>query len=73
MASRGYSIVAARRLITAVTSLVVVHRLSCSMACGILLKQGSNPCPPALAGRVLTIGLPGRSLPSRLAQALVGQ
>ena len=26
-------------------SVVVVHRLSCSMACGIFLDQGSNPCP----------------------------
>ena len=26
-------------------SLVVVPRLSCSVACGIFLDQGSNPCP----------------------------
>ena len=26
-------------------SVVVVHRLSCSVACGILPDQGSNPCP----------------------------
>ena len=26
-------------------SKVVAHRLSCSLACGIFLKQGSNPCP----------------------------
>ena len=26
-------------------SVVVVHRLSCSAACGILPNQGSNPCP----------------------------
>ena len=25
-------------------SIVVVHRLSCSTACGIFLDQGSNPC-----------------------------
>ena len=24
---------------------VVAHRLSCSVACGILLDQGLNPCP----------------------------
>ena len=24
---------------------VVVHRLSCPMACGIFLEQGSSPCP----------------------------
>ena len=28
-----------------VGSAVVAHGLSCSMACGILLDQGSNPCP----------------------------
>ena len=26
-------------------SVVVVHRLSCSLACGIFPDQGSNPCP----------------------------
>ena len=26
-------------------SVVVAHRLSCSMACGIFPDQGSNPCP----------------------------
>ena len=26
-------------------SVVVVQGLSCSMACGIFLDQGSNPCP----------------------------
>ena len=26
-------------------SVVVAHRLSCSVACGILPDQGSNPCP----------------------------
>ena len=26
-------------------SVVVAHGLSCSMACGILPEQGSNPCP----------------------------
>ena len=26
-------------------SKVVAHRLCCSMACGIFLDQGSNPCP----------------------------
>ena len=29
-----------------VSSVVVVHGLGCSMACGIFLAQGSNPCPP---------------------------
>ena len=26
-------------------SVVVIHGLSCSTACGIFLEQGSNPCP----------------------------
>ena len=26
-------------------SVVAAHRLSCPAACGILLNQGSNPCP----------------------------
>ena len=26
-------------------SAAVAHRLSCSMACGIFLDQGLNPCP----------------------------
>ena len=25
--------------------MVVAHRLSCSMACGVFLGQGANPCP----------------------------
>ena len=28
-----------------VGSVVAAHGLSCSMACGIFLDQGSNPCP----------------------------
>ena len=40
-----------------------VHKLSCSMACGILPHKGSNPCSPALEGRFLTTGPPGKSLP----------
>ena len=30
----------------AVASLVAEHRLSCPVACGIFLDQGSNPCLP---------------------------
>ena len=37
------SLVVARGLQSA-GSVVVVHGLSCSMACGIFLDQGSNPC-----------------------------
>ena len=38
------SVVVARGLQSA-GSVVVVHRLSCSTACGIFLDQRSNPCP----------------------------
>ena len=38
------SIVVARGILSA-GSVVVVQRLSCSVACGIFLDQGSNPCP----------------------------
>ena len=47
--SRGDSLVGVLRLLTVVVSLVVEHRLwahklSCSVACGILTDQGSNLC-----------------------------
>ena len=55
---RGLLFVAVCRLLLAVASLVtehwllgawasvvVVHGLSCSTACGIFPDQGSNPCP----------------------------
>ena len=38
------SVVVACRLQSA-GSVVVAHGLSCSIACGIFLDQGSNPCP----------------------------
>ena len=38
-----------------------VHGLSCSAACGIFPDQGSNPCPPVLAGGFSTTGPPGKS------------
>ena len=41
-------------------SVVVALRLSCSAACGILLNQGIEPVFPALAGRFLTTGSPGK-------------
>ena len=41
-------------------SVVVAHGLSCSAACGIFPDQGSNPCPPALAGRFSTTAPPGK-------------
>ena len=43
-------------------SVVVVHGLSCSVACGIFPDQGSNPCPPALAGGSVSTVPPGKSL-----------
>ena len=52
---------------------VVAHRLSYLAGCGILPDQGLNPVSPALAGRFLTTGLPGKpyfTLP-RLMQATV--
>ena len=45
VASRGCSLVAVCRLLVSVTSLVVVHRLRCSVACGVFPDQGSNPSP----------------------------
>ena len=43
-------------------SLVAVVRLSCSLACGILVpQQGFKPVCPALQGRLLTSGPPGKS------------
>ena len=41
-------------------SVVVVHRLSSSVAC--LLGSGIEPMSPALAGRFLTTGPSGKSL-----------
>ena len=43
-------------------SLVVAHGLSCPAPCGILVpKPGMEPESPALEGRFLTTGLPGKS------------
>ena len=43
-------------------SVVVAHRLSSSVACGILVPQpGMHPSLPALEGGVLTTGPPGNS------------
>ena len=42
--------------------LVAARRISCSMACGILVPlPGIKPAPPALDGRFLTTGPPGTS------------
>ena len=41
---RGCSVVEVCRLLIVVASLVMLHRPSCSMSCGIFPNQGSNPC-----------------------------
>ena len=47
---------------SAQSSLLVVHRLSGSIACGILVPQpGIEPESPALEGEFLTPGPPGKS------------
>ena len=43
--------------------IAVACRLSCPEACGIFPEQGSNLCPPALAGRFLTTGPPEKFHP----------
>ena len=42
------------------SSVAVVHRLSCYAACEIFSKQGLNPCPSA--GRFFTTGSPEKFL-----------
>ena len=42
-------------------SVVVALRLICPLACGIFLDQKSNLSSPALTGRFLTSGPPGKS------------
>ena len=43
--------------------LVVARGLSCPVACGILVPQpGIEPTSPAVEGRFLTTGPPGKSL-----------
>ena len=46
--SGNCSVVAVQRLLIAVASLIVAHRVSCSEACGNFLDQGTNPCPQHL-------------------------
>ena len=49
-------------LLQSTDCLVVAHRLSCPVACGILVPQpGIKPMSPALQGRFLTTGPPGKS------------
>ena len=55
------SVVAARRLYS-LDSVVVAQELSCSVACGIFLDQGSiEPVSPALAGEFFSTEPPGKS------------
>jgi len=42
-------------------SVVVAHRSRCPTACGSFLEPEIKPESPALAGRFLTIGSPGKS------------
>ena len=58
------SFVAAHRFSSCDASSVVVTRgISCSSTCGILVPQpGIKPVSPALQGRFLTTGPPGKSL-----------
>ena len=44
-----------------VGSVTVVHRLSCSVACGIILDQGLNLCPLHCQAEFFTTGQPGKS------------
>ena len=73
-ASRGYSLVKVCRLLIAVASLVLeygsrcagsvvvsLHRLSCFLGMWALSGPGIEPVSPALAGRFLTTGPPGKS------------
>ena len=56
------SVVAAPRL-QSMGSVVVVHGFSCSTACGIFPDLGLKLVSPALQGRLLTHGLPGKPIP----------
>ena len=54
-------------LLQCTDSLVGTHRLSCPVACGILVPQpGIEPKSPALQGRFLTTGLITREVPTSL-------
>ena len=57
----GASVVAIPGL-SSTGSIVVAHRLSCSMECGIFLEPGIKPVSPALAGRFFTVEPQGKPL-----------
>ena len=57
------SLVGVYRLQSSWTLVVVMHGLSCSVACGILVPQPEiKPSSPALKGKFLTPGPPRKSL-----------
>ena len=50
-------------LVTALQIFVVAHRLNCPAVCGILVpRPGIETMSPALEGRFVTTGSPGKSL-----------
>ena len=56
-------------LLRRASSVVAAHGLSCPVACGLPVPQlGMEPTSPALEGRFLTTGLPGKSHKSILKQ-----
>ena len=60
--SWGFSAVVENRHQVTQASVVVVQRISCSAACGILVPwPGRGPVSPALAGGFLPTGPPGKS------------
>ena len=65
-ASRDYSLVMVCRLLIKVASLVVVHTLSCSRACGIFPDQGET-MSSSWAGRQILSHLTPRKAQSHLA------
>ena len=61
----GCPLVSVCGLLFAVVSLVVEHGLSCTVACRILVPgSGIEPMSPALQGRFLATGLPGKAFGS---------
>ena len=56
-----WGLLSLHRLLIAVASLVVEHRLSCSTACGIFPDTRNWTCVHALLGGFLTTGRPGKS------------
>ena len=51
--ARGLLFVAVRRLLIAVASLVVAHRLSCCAACRDLPQTRDRTCVPCIGRRIL--------------------